>query len=110
MVSSASLRIVLDQQDVHGFRIGSWSRSPFLKGKVESRALVGFAFGPDASAVATNHTLNQGQPHAGSFKLLGTVQTLEHTEKLAHVLHLESRAVVPHGVDGSRLGFVVRSP
>src|SRR5260370_3536955 len=44
-------------------------------------------------------TLNGNQPHSGSFKIAGLMQTLKHTEEFSRVFHVEPHSVIANEVD-----------
>jgi hypothetical protein len=66
------------------------------KCEIEDRSFVHFAFGSDAPAVADDDSLDVRQSDAGPFELFGLVQPLKHSEELAGILHVETRAIVSH--------------
>lgn len=47
-----------------------------------------------AAAVAQNNPLDDRQPDAGAFVLLGAVHALEHAEQLVAIAHIKAHAVV----------------
>src|SRR5438093_1586472 len=69
--------------------------APSLEGEVEGGALIGLGVGPDASAVALDDALHDGQADSGPLVLLGPVQPLEDAEQLVGVAHVEADPVVP---------------
>jgi hypothetical protein len=70
-----------------------------VQGKTEGRSGVNFALPPDAPAVTMNDPPDRCQPDAGTFELLGRVESLECAEQLAHMGHIESGTVVLNEVD-----------
>src|ERR1700694_140543 len=65
---------------------------------MEAGAFARPSFGPDAAAVPGHNPLHDREAHAGSGKLLGPMQPLEHAEQLVDITHVETRAVVTHPV------------
>jgi hypothetical protein len=57
------------------------------------------ALGPDPASVPVNNALHRGQSDPGSWELAHIVKTLEGTEKLVGVSHVESDAIILHKVD-----------
>src|SRR3970282_1860524 len=71
----------------------------FRQRKMESRARVHRALGPDPPAVPGEDARHDGQTHAGALELVRAVQPLEHAEQLVVVAHVEPGAVVLHAID-----------
>src|SRR4030067_3062358 len=67
---------------------------PLRQGEVEGGSPVDLAFHPDASTVAMDDALNDGQPDAGAFVLIRAVQPLEDSEEFVDIGHVETYAVV----------------
>jgi len=67
--------------------------------KVKRRALVDCRLSPDASTVAVDDTLHNGQAHARAFVLLGAVQSLKHVKEFADVSHIKAHTVVLDKID-----------
>src|SRR4051794_23729648 len=63
-------------------------------GEIKSGALVFGGFGPDGSAVLADDAIDSGEADAGAFELVGTVETLENTEKFIGVFHVETNTVI----------------
>ena len=57
------------------------------------------ALSPHLASMPVNNALHRCQPDPGSRELGYIVKTLEGTEKLIDVSHVESDAVIPHKVD-----------
>ena len=72
--------VVLDQQDFRQFVCHNLVESPSSDGEIKRCAFFRLALRPDATAVAVNDALHDGQAHARAFKLLRAVQPLENTE------------------------------
>src|SRR5688572_19052429 len=69
------------------------------KREVEGRADARLPFGPYTPAVLVDNALHQREAYAGSGKLGGVVQALEHAEELRAETRVESGAIVPHKID-----------
>lgn len=65
---------------------------------MKGRAFVRFAFRPDFPAVPKNDPLDYREPDAGTGKLCLTVQTLEDTEQLIGVVHIEAGSIIVHRI------------
>ena len=50
------------------------------KREVEGRAVIELTFGPHATAVTLHNPVDDGEPNAGPFKLVGGMQALEYTK------------------------------
>src|SRR5690606_14198874 len=72
---------------------------PLGQREIERRSASGLGLRPDASAVPLDDLLDDGETHAHAFELARLVQSLEYTEELAGVTHVEAHAVVAHEVD-----------
>src|SRR3546814_3181836 len=70
------------------------------KGEVESGALAGFGFCPDAAVMARDDPLDAGQADAGAGELGRRMQALEHAEQLVRIGHVQPGA----GVAGAKPG------
>src|SRR5712692_2899727 len=73
--------------------------------KIYGRPLVDCCLSPDASAVAVDDTLHNGQAHARAFVFFGAVQALKHAEEFTNVLHIKAHTVVLDKIDA--LPFVL---
>ena len=67
--------------------------------EVENSAFACFAFGAHLAAVAMDDALDGRQADTGSFELLGSVQALEHAEKLSGITHIETRTIIDDTID-----------
>src|SRR4029077_19283505 len=67
--------------------------------EIECRSPIRSRFCPNPSAVAMNNPLHNCQTYAGAFKFVRAMQSLEHTEKLVRVLHVEPGAVVGNKIN-----------
>src|SRR6185437_524346 len=83
-----------------------WPRSsvtpPCWEQYVERRSLIRHTFGPGPSPVAMNDPTNVGETDTGSFKLVGSVQSLEHPKQFGSILHVESHTIVADEKDDFR--------
>src|SRR3990170_8688002 len=77
-------------------------RASFRQRKIEGRARIHLALGPDPPAVPGDDPLHDGQADARALELLLAVQPLEHVEQLLVVAHVEPGAVVLHAVHALR--------
>src|SRR3546814_5317720 len=69
------------------------------KGEVESGALAGFGFCPDAAVMARDDTLDAGQADAGAGELGRCMQALEHAERSEeHTSELQSLMRISYAV------------
>lgn len=64
------------------------------KSEKESRTLIGLGLGPDATAVAMDDPLHDGQADAGSLILVGEMESLKHAEQLVGIAHIKAHAIV----------------
>src|SRR5215212_11761462 len=69
---------------------------------MEDCALSQGPFRPSPPAVAAEDALHVSESDSTSGKVLGTMESLEHLEKLVDVLHVEADAVVAHVEGGLR--------
>ena len=69
----------------------------FWDGEIKRRPFIEFGLRPDPSAVPLDDALDQGQAHAGSFKLIIAVQPLEDAEEFVGVFRVEADAIVLDG-------------
>src|SRR5258708_14549340 len=69
------------------------------KREEKRRSLIDFRVRPNPPTVFANDALYNCQSHPRSFEIARLVQPLKNSKKLAHVLHLEARPVVPHEDD-----------
>src|SRR6266446_1148948 len=69
------------------------------KREEERRSFVELRFRPNPPTVFANDALYNCQSHPRSFEIARLVQPLKNSKKLAYVLHLEARSVVPHEDD-----------
>src|ERR1035437_2938475 len=65
-----------------------------LQRQIEGRARVEGAFGPNRSTVALDNSPHQREADARAGEVFGPMQTLEYSEKLVAVAHVEADAVV----------------
>jgi hypothetical protein len=54
------------------------------------------SLGPDLPSVTMDDALNGSQSYSGAFKLFSKMQALKYAEQLVYILHVETRAIVPH--------------
>src|SRR5580698_8396294 len=96
MVSSASASL----SSASNISTASKSFTGISFGQCERKhgASIDFTFGPYPPAVPGDHTMNDGQAHAGAPELVCAMQALEHSKKLVRILHVETDAVVANGV------------
>src|SRR5689334_9755725 len=75
--------------------------SVVLRRKAEEKGstLIDLRFGPDASTMLMNDSLNSGQPHTRSFKVFLAVQPLKDPKELVSIFHIEAHAVIPYEVN-----------
>src|ERR1700756_566314 len=66
------------------------------KREIEGRTSIHCSLRPNPASMPVDDALYSGQPYPGAFEFFRPVQALKHAKKLIDVLHLESRAVVPH--------------
>ena len=57
------------------------------------------ALSPDPASMPVNNALHGCQSDSGAWELAYIMKTLEGTEKLIDISHVESDAVIPHKVD-----------
>src|SRR5260370_3905033 len=69
------------------------------KREEKRRSLIDFRVRPNPPTVFANDALYNCQSHPRSFEIARLVQPLKNSKKLAHVLHLAPRSVVPHEHD-----------
>ncbi len=62
--------------------------------KIESGAFADLALGPDATAMALDDALDNGQTHAGAFVALAAVQALKRAEQIAAITLVKPNPVV----------------
>src|SRR5688572_20121104 len=84
-------------------RNNDFSLKAVSKREEKSSSFVGSGFGPDAAAVAGDDFVDGGETDASPFKFRSVVQSLERTEQLGRVVHVESSPVVANEKEGSRL-------
>src|SRR5258708_838554 len=77
---------------LHGVR-GPRSRHVF-KRKIECRATLDRALGPDSPTVTSDNALHGHEADAGAFELLGRMQALEHPKQFGYVSHVEAGPIV----------------
>src|SRR5947209_7609961 len=64
--------------------------------EIENRSFSGLPFAPGLPSVPMHNPLHRCQADAMAFILMGRMQTLERSEQLVGVLHVEAHSVVPH--------------
>lgn len=74
------------------------------KGEVEGRAVADRAFRPDAPAVTLDDSPRRREANSVTGELVARVKTMEGTEQLLCVRHIETRAVVTN-VEGRLFGI-----
>src|SRR5206468_5282180 len=75
------------------------------EGEIKSRTLIFRALGPNGATVPADDAMHGGQTNAGAFKFLGAVETLEDTEELIGVFHVEANPVVANEDGGLAIGL-----
>ena len=73
---------------------------PLSEREVERRATIHLGISPDATAVTVGDSLHegQGQTHSAALERIGLVQSLQNSEQLVLVTHVEPDAVVANEV------------
>ena len=92
------------QEWLHPTHFRRAKRPPFCLSRVwriavereeECRAFTHFRFRPDASAVALDDTLHNGQADTSALESVSGVETLKDTEEFFSTLRVEARTVAP---------------
>src|SRR5262249_17799367 len=86
-------RVVLDDQDASQV-VHDGLLLCFGNREIESRAAIQLSFSPHSASVTVDDALNGREAYAGALEFLGTVETLEYAEQLAHISHVEPDPVV----------------
>src|SRR5688572_22934071 len=87
---------------VRAFDVGLRKR----QGEIHGRALADLAVSPDLAAVAPHDAIHRGEPDPGALELFRRVQSLERSEQLVRIAHVETGAVVAHEERGSLAALV----
>src|ERR1700755_736081 len=85
---------------IAGFECLTGSLCRCRQAEIKRGALSLFRFRPYAAAVFGNDLFDDGEAHAGAFKLFFAVQALEHLEQLFPILCIKSYAIIADEEDG----------